>query len=66
MQADQETQQRIDGATPNGGVYSVAYWQDKDGQPINKREAVKAEIVEYDSNDQSVFRTYADLKRGRE
>lgn len=39
---------RIDGATPNGGAYSILYTHD-DGS---------REIVEFDADDKAIFRTY--------
>ncbi len=58
-----ETQERRDGETPNGGVYSIAYWQDADGNPTTKDKAVAAEIVEFDSSDEQVFRNYLTLSK---
>lgn len=40
---------RIDGPTPNGGVYSIAYFRG-DGS---------MEIVEFDADDVAIFRTYS-------
>ena len=34
-------------STPFGGNRSVIYYQDKDGNPVDKSKAVRAEIVEY-------------------
>lgn len=59
-----ETSERVDGATPNGGTYSIAYWKDAKGQPTDKAHAVAAEVVEYDLSDRAIARTYATL-RGR-
>lgn len=57
-----ETQERIEGPTPNGGAYAIAFWHAEDGSPTDKESAVTCEVVEYDANDQVVFRTYATLK----
>ena len=40
--------ERIDGPTPNGGVYAIRYFHD-DGS---------SEIVEFDANDKQIWRTY--------
>jgi hypothetical protein len=52
----------IDGPTPNGGVRSVIRYQNKEGQPVDKKKAVKCEVVELDASGDEVFRTYADLE----
>jgi hypothetical protein len=49
----------ISGPTaPNGGIYSIAYWQDADGNPTTPDKAVTAEVHEMDKQNQSIFRTY--------
>ncbi|KPQ33182.1 MAG: hypothetical protein HLUCCA11_19450 [Phormidesmis priestleyi Ana] len=53
-----KTQERIDHPTPNGGEYSIAYYRDAEGLPTAKQSAVSAEIVEFDSFDRQIFRTY--------
>lgn len=53
-----ETSERQDGPTPNGGTYSIAYWQDAQGRPVEKAEAVAAEVIEFTDDGQQVFRTY--------
>lgn len=53
-----ETEERIDGPTPNGGTYSVAYFRDAEGNRCGKAEAASTEILEYDADDQCVGRTY--------
>jgi hypothetical protein len=58
-----ETSERIEGKTPNGGSYSIAYWKDAKGNPTTKDKAVAAEIVEFDDEDQAVNRTYARLSQ---
>ncbi|MBH8566732.1 hypothetical protein I8748_32050 [Nostoc sp. CENA67] len=59
--ADSITQERIDQATPNGGDYSIIYYQDAEGNPTSKDTAKKAEVVEFKSGGKQVFRTYATL-----
>jgi hypothetical protein len=54
----------ISGPTaPNGGIYSIAYWQDADGNPTTPDKAVTAEVHEMDEQNQSIFRTYGSLER---
>jgi hypothetical protein len=52
------TEERIDGLTPAGGTYSITYFQDDSGNPIDKAKASKAEIVEFNERGESIFRTY--------
>ncbi len=47
------TSDRVDGATPNGGAYTVAV-RDEAGEIL--------EIWEFDENDEVVARTYATIK----
>ncbi len=58
MAEQNETQTRSDTPTPNGGVYSIAYWKDKDGKPTTQAQYVTGEIVEFDADDKAIFRTY--------
>jgi hypothetical protein len=53
-----KTEERQDGATPKGGVYSIAYFQDDQGIPVAKEDATKIEIIEFDKNDRQIWRTY--------
>ena len=53
-----KTQERIDGPTPNGGAYSIAYFQNEGGEPITKDLASKVEILEFDQNGSVIHRTY--------
>lgn len=57
---DEQTifQERIDQPTPNGGAYSIAYFQDAAGDRTSKDSAVKMEIVEFSAEGEPVFRTY--------
>ena len=56
------TQERIDGETPNGGAYAIAYYQDKDGEPVEKIRAVAVEIVEFNADGEAIWRTYGALE----
>ena len=58
-----QTNQRIDGPTPNGGAYSIAYFQDAEGEATTKEKAVKVEVVEFSRSGDHVFRTYANIKK---
>lgn len=50
--------ERQDGATPNGGDYSVAYYYDKDGNPCPKKQAVAVNIIEFTNSGRRVNETY--------
>ena len=52
--------ERINGRTPHGGAYSVAYFTDDKGNRCDKASARHMEIVEYNDKDVVVARTYAD------
>jgi hypothetical protein len=52
------TSERIDGPTPNGGVASVAYFRDAEGNPCPKDEAVGIEIHELDAAGTAIRRTH--------
>lgn len=52
------TSERHDGPTPNGGVYSIAYFRGPDGAPTSKGLAVAMEIQEFDAQDRMIRRTY--------
>ena len=45
---------RIDGPTPNGGAYSIAYYYDKNGNPCDVSTGILGQIVEYDKNGKSI------------
>ncbi len=51
------------GETPNGGVRSVIHYRDIHGNPVDKEFAVRAEIIEFDANDNVVGRTYGSIDR---
>jgi hypothetical protein len=52
------TQQRVDKPTPNGGAYSIMYFKDAAGNPVDKESAVAAEAIEYTAGGVMVWRTY--------
>lgn len=56
------TQQRNDGPTHNGGVYSIAYFSDSESNPTTKENATRMEIVEFDENGKGIFRTYMERR----
>ena len=49
---------RVDEPTPNGGIYSIAYFRDKNWNPCTEDKAEIYEIVEFDEKDNPFFRTY--------
>ena len=59
----ENTYQRTDEATPNGGTYSVIYYRDSDGKPCGEAHAKTCEIVEYDADDNPIHRTYGFINR---
>ena len=59
VMAKEQFSKRIDGATPNGGQYSILYFRDKDGRPCVEKKAATVEAVEYTSDGDELFRTHA-------
>lgn len=53
-----DTKEEHAGPTPNGGVRSVAYFRDKQGNPCPKADDAGMEVVEFDADGNQVFRTY--------
>lgn len=58
---ESQVSEKTDGPTPGGGAYAIAYYRERNGSPVAKDRAVRAEIVEFDSHDQPIHRTYSDL-----
>ncbi len=58
---DEIKQERIEGPTPGGGLYAIAFYLDNRDRAVEKRKAKRAEIVEYDERDVAIARTYAEL-----
>jgi len=55
------TTRSLDGPTPNGGVKSTIYFQNAKGELVDESDATAAEIVEFDANDNQIFRTYMEI-----
>ena len=60
-----ETQERVDAVTPHGGAYSIIYYLDDDGILVTKDLATRCEIVEFDSRDNIIWRTYGVIRANR-
>ena len=63
MSARDDTYERRDGPTPNGGAYSIAHWSDAQGRPVPRGLARYVEVVEYDAEGGQVFRTYGKVRQ---
>lgn len=59
-----ETETRTEGPTPAGGDYSIARWQDADGNPTTEDQAVMVEVHEFDGAGAVINTTYASLNDG--
>lgn len=66
MADDKATSERIDGPTPSGGTYSVAYFFKGDRVPCAKSEATGVEILEFDEDDQNIARTWLERPKSEE
>ncbi len=53
--------ERIEGPTPNGGDYAIAYYQDKDGELVDKDNASRVTIAEF-KGETPFFWTTADIE----
>ena len=62
---DDPSKERRTHTTPAGGVASVVYYQDADGNPAPKSKAVAGEIHELDAAGNSIRRTYFDRTPSR-
>jgi hypothetical protein len=63
MAAD-PTQERIEGPTPNGGRYSIAYFFDAARKSVPKDRATGMEVVEFNDKDDAIHRTYMTRRGG--
>lgn len=52
------TQERLDGETPAGGTYSIAYYLNEKNEPCDKSVAKKVNVVEYDKDDNRITESY--------
>jgi hypothetical protein len=59
------TTQSIEGPTPNGGDYAIAFFFDERGNPTAKNKAKRVEIVEYNIQGVQIFRNYGLMGRKR-
>lgn len=46
---------------PNGGAYAIVYYQDIDGGPAPKPQALRAEVFEYSVENAPIAMTIIDL-----
>ena len=60
------TSETCDDPTPNGGIRSEIYYLDSAGEPAEKEDATRAEIVELGVDGEVVHRTYAQLEKSSE
>lgn len=58
---EKTTSERIDGPTPNGGTYSIAYYFNDDSIAVSKEEATQIIIKEYSDDDLIINVTYGDF-----
>ena len=56
-------QERCDEPTPNGGIYSILTYLNERHDIVEKDQATKAIIVEYNEKDEGIFRTYCIIDR---
>lgn len=56
-----DTSERTEGPTPNGGASAVAYFRDRDGRPCRKADAAAMEVIELDASGTAIFRTYLQI-----
>lgn len=50
--------ERLEGATPSGGDFCIAYYYDEDHNPCERSKAKYVNIVEYKNNWKRVNETY--------
>lgn len=54
---------KVDGPTPNGGIYSVAILSDEDGSLVPRERATRVEIHECDADGRSILCTSGTIGR---
>ena len=52
------------GQTPHGGVKTLVFFQDDEGNPADESEATRAEVQELDAEGRQVFIARGDISRG--
>lgn len=57
------SQKRVDGKTPAGGAYSIAYFLDDQRGAVDEKQATKVEIVEFTKAGEEIKRTYGTIDR---
>lgn len=60
FEAEPGTFSANNGPTPHGGVKTVAYFYDKDGNPCEEGNAAKIQILEFDASDVCIFSLIAE------
>jgi hypothetical protein len=58
-----DDEKRVEGPTPSGGAYAIAYFLDAERRPVSKSQAVFVEIHEYDEDDALIQTTYGEIRR---
>ena len=53
--------ERKNGKTPRGGAYSIAYYLDNSGNPVDKKKAKRVRIVEYSKSGKRLGTTYGSI-----
>jgi len=53
--------ERKNGKTPNGGAYSIAYYLDAKGSPVDKKKAKRMRIIEYTKAGKAIHSTYGSI-----
>ena len=54
--------ERHDHKTPSGGDYSIAYFYDKNGNPCERKDAYRINIVEYTKDGERINEVYGARK----
>lgn len=57
--------ERIDGPTPAGGTYCVAYFFDAAHHSVPRSKATGAEVIEYNAQGEQIARTYAEFPKSQ-
>jgi hypothetical protein len=60
MEGNAMKTQRTEGPTPNGGDYAIAYYQNEEGELVDKSKASRVTIAEF-KGDEPFHWTYATI-----